>query len=65
MNQAAIADEGDYSEPQVDDLAFGKMLAQDVEGLLRRLAMIARKYLGEANCRLFLAGQFSAALKIW
>ena len=34
VNQAAIADEGDYSEPQVDDFAFGKMLAQDVEGLL-------------------------------
>ncbi len=54
MNQAAVAHEGHYPEAQVDDLAFGKMRAQDVEGLLRCLPMIARKNLGEPNRRLFL-----------
>jgi hypothetical protein len=60
MNQAAIAYEGHYPEAQVDDLAFCKMLAQDIEGLLRRLPMIACKYLGETNRRLFLRGQLAA-----
>src|SRR5216684_6838267 len=64
MNQAAIAHEGHYPEAQVDDLTFCKMLAQDVEGLWRRLPMIARKYLGETNRRLFLRGQFMTAFKM-
>jgi len=64
MNQAAITDESDYPEPQVDNLAFGKMLPQDIEGLLRRLPMIACKNLGETNSRFFLARQLRAVLKM-
>ncbi|MGZ6212647.1 MAG: hypothetical protein ACXWNU_09525, partial [Candidatus Binataceae bacterium] len=64
MNQTAVTDEGHYPEAQVDDLAFGKMLAQNIEGLLRRLPMIARENFGKTNRRFFLARQFSAAFEM-
>jgi len=41
MNQPSVADEGHDSEAQVYDLAFGKVLAQAIEGLLRGLPMVA------------------------
>src|SRR6185437_7571256 len=64
MNQAAVPDEGHYPEAQVDDLTFGEMLAQDIEGLLRRLPMVTRENLGETNRRFFLSCQFSAGFKV-
>ena len=64
VNQPAIPYEGHYSEAQVDDLAFRKMLAQAVEGFLRRLPMVAGKYLGETDRRLFRRGQFFAVFKM-
>src|SRR5579863_3840402 len=64
MNQTAVADEGHYPEAQVDDLAFGKMRAQNIEGLLRGLPMITREYFGKTNSRFFLAGQFTAVFEM-
>jgi hypothetical protein len=64
VDQAAIPYEGHDSEAQVEDLAFRKMLAQAVEGFLRRLPMVAGKYLGETDRRLFRRGQLFAIFKI-
>ena len=64
MDQAAIPYEGHDSEAQVEDLAFRKMLAQAVEGFLRRLPMVAGKYLGKTDRRFFRRGQLFAVFKM-
>ena len=64
MDQASIADEGDYAESEVDDLTFGEVLAQNIESRLGGLTMVAGENIGKTDCRLFPIRQFFAALKI-